>query len=67
MHYIKENTYDFNGKFFKVETNVSSPNILRMCSHLDLIVKYEVIDEDARETSEEASESRRDEHHQTRT
>ena len=33
---------------------------LSMCSHLDLIVKNEIIDE-------EASESRRDDHHQTWT
>ena len=34
-----------------------------MCSHLDLIVTYEIIDEDARESSEvteEASGSRRE-------
>ena len=34
-----------------------------MCSHLDLIVKYEITDEDANEVSE----SRRDDYHQTRT
>ena len=57
----------FNGKVFKVETSISSPNILRMCSHLDLIVKYKIADEDAKESSEEASGSRRDDHHQIRT
>ena len=39
---------------------IYSPNTLCLCSHLDLIVKNEIIDE-------EASESRRDDHHQTRT
>ena len=40
-----------------------------MCSHLDLIIKYEIIDEDARESSEvieEASGSRRENQHQNK-
>ena len=41
-----------------------------MCSCLDLIVKYEITDKDARESSEaieEASGSRREEQYHTRT
>ena len=40
-----------------------------MCSHLDLIVTYEIIDEDGRESSEmieEASGSRRENKHQNK-
>ena len=40
-----------------------------MCSHLDLIVKYEITDKDAKESSEvieEASGSRRDDQHQNK-
>ena len=51
----------FNGKFFKIETNIPSPNILRMCSHLGLKVNFEISNKDIDESSEatETSESRR--------
>ena len=51
----------FNGKVFKIETNIPSLNILRMSSHLGLKVTFEVSNEDTDESSEvtEASESRR--------
>ena len=44
-----------------------SPKPLYMCSHLDIIVKYEITDENAKEAMEEASGSRGDDQHQTRT
>ena len=48
----------FNVNFSKVETNVPGPNILRMCSHLDLEVNLEISNRDTKELSE-AFEPRR--------